>query len=159
MRRLLCALALATPLMLVSAPAALGVKPTFQTFHAEGRNLDVLDCNWFDVLLSFTDDVVVTNYFDKSGSFTRSAIKSKFSGTLTNSVTGTSAYETGHWTLFAKADGTSRVTGLVLLIRVPGSGVVLIEVGAVTLGDKGGASVSGRPVITQGQNLICRALS
>jgi hypothetical protein len=95
---------------------ALAAQPTVTHLHTEGTDLPVQDCGTFVVLVDFVHDETITTYFDEAGTPTRTQILLNFSATLTNSVTGKSAYETGASMISLDlTSGQTRVAGLVLL--------------------------------------------
>jgi hypothetical protein len=69
------------------------------------------------------------------------------------------AYENAAYTITTDvASGESRVVGFVLLIRMPGAGIVIPELGRVTFNRAGSPSVSGSSTILQ-DSVICSSLT
>jgi hypothetical protein len=148
-------------LAIVLSPGVAGAgKPQVQTFHAEGSDLEIEQCEDFTILLDFSHDTTITTYTDKDGSPVRSHISFQFVGTFSNPESGKSVYESGTYSVFVDlSTGEARVVGLVLLMRAPGQGVVLLELGQVQLDEGGNATLSGRPSAVEGASLLCSLLA
>jgi hypothetical protein len=158
MRRGILLLGLIIVSSIVAAAPARAAEPSVQRIHSEGSNLPVQDCGTFTVLLSFVHDEVITTFTDEAGTPVRAQIRFHFTGTLVNSVTGKTAYELGDYTVFTDFQN-GRTVGLVLLIRVPGERVALLEIGSLSFDASGHASLSGAPRVFQGEALVCEILS
>ena len=141
-----------------AATPARAAEPIVQRIHSEASDLPVQDCGTFVVLLSYVHDEIITTFLDASGNPGKAQIRFHFTGTLVNSVTGKTAYEIGDYTVFTDFQN-GRTVGLVLLIRVPGEGVALLELGSMSFDSSGHASLSGAPRVRQGESLICEILS
>ena len=159
-RRAWVSVALVAGLVVFLAGSASAVQPTVQTFHSSGSDVPIEDCGSFVVLLTYTHDETIVTYYNDSGTAIRAKISFKLSATLTNSVTGKTAYESGSSKIIVDllAD-QARTVGLVLQIRSPGSGVVLLELGHVTVDASGRSTVSGPAVVVQGDSLLCSILA
>jgi hypothetical protein len=141
------------------ASPARATQPTVQAFHTEGNDLELEDCGDFKVILDFSHDETITTFYDRFGSPLSSQTVFSFQATLTNSVTGKTAYEKGRYTIFVDLRTEEvRQAGLVLLITVPGQGVALLELGHVSFDALGNASLAGSPLITQGDSFFCALL-
>jgi hypothetical protein len=159
MRRVLAVLGLALAMVLSLALPASAKQPTITRFHDEGSGVPVEDCGSFVVLLTFSHDETITTFYDNTGTPIRAQIRFSFSSTLTNSVTGKTAFETGDYTIIADLiGGDAKVVGLVLLIYLPGVGVVTLELGQVTF-DHGSIWVTSEPEILNGDSLFCSILA
>jgi hypothetical protein len=149
---------LLTAMVGLASPAR-ATQPSVQTFHTEGRDLELEDCGDFKVMLDFSHDETVTTFYGASGSPVSSQIRFSFQATLTNSVTGRTANERGAYSIFVDLQtGESRQAGLVLLITVPGQGVALLELGHISLDAAGSASLEGIPQVTEGDSFFCSLL-
>jgi len=158
--RALAGVALAVTLLLLSGQPAWATQPTVQSFHSSGTNVPLEDCGSFLVLATFTLDETITTYFDDSGQATRAAIRFKLDATLTNSVTLKKAYELESSSIMVDLQSDqARTVGLVLQIRVPGVGVVVLELGQVTFDASGAATLSGGLTLEQGGSVLCSILS
>lgn len=159
MRRTATTFAILLAAMVGLAPPARATQPSVQTFHTEGSGLELEDCGDFKVILDFSHDETVTTFYDRFGSPVSAQIRFSFQATLTNSVTGKTAYERGAYTIFADLQtGEGRQAGLVLLITVPGQGMALLELGHVSFDAAGNASLVGSPRVTEGDSFFCSLL-
>jgi hypothetical protein len=158
-RKAFLAIGLAAALIPAMAISASAGAPTTTTFHSEGTDVPVEDCGSFTALLTFSHDETITTFYDKAGTLIKEQIRFNFSGTFKNSVTEKSAYEQGAYTIIIDfTGGDAKVVGLVLLIRLPGSGVVTLELGQVTF-ENGTTTTAGAPEILDGGSFICSLLS
>ena len=159
MRRLLFGLVLATAMVVAIPGVASATQPSVTSIHVEGTDAPVEDCGTFTALLTFTNDETITTFYDTSGVPTREQIRFNFSGTFTNSVTGKAADELGNYSIFVDlVSGQAQTVGLELLIHMPGSGVVTLELGSVQF-DGGTISNVGSPTILDDGSLICSILA
>jgi hypothetical protein len=159
MKRIGVYLALAMSLLVVLASPARAAKPSVQTIHTELSDFPLEDCGDFEVILDLSHDETITTYFDSSGAPTSATFRFNFDATLTNSVTGKTAFEKGASIQFVDfSGGEGHVAGLILQIRVPGQGVVLMEVGELDFDQAGHAELSGEPVVIEGDSLFCTIL-
>lgn len=160
--RLLLVTALAW-LTLASVTTVLAAKPTVETFHNEGSFV-AADCGSFLALEDFVEDIRVTTFFDKAGEPVKVAVHVNFNGILTNSVTGKTLRDPGHFTIFEDLQqGTVTYVGLVFGITVPGEGIAVLDAGKVVFL---GADVEENVIfeagphqfLHEGEALICAAL-
>lgn len=159
MRKTAIAMGLAAALIVVLPISASAVAPTITTFHSEGTDVPVEDCGSFTVLLTFSHDETITTFYDKTGTPIREQVRFTFSGTLKNSVTLKYANEQGAYTItFDLIKGQTQVTGLVLLINLPGLGVATLELGQVTFANRA-ITETGAPQVLDGGSFICTLLS
>jgi hypothetical protein len=158
--RALAGAALAATFLLFSGQPAWATQPTVQSFESSGTNVPLEDCGTFLVLATYTLDETITTYYDNSGQPIRAAIRFKLDAMLSNSVTLKKAYELESSAVMADLlTDEARTVGLVLQIRVPGAGVVVLELGKVTIDASGAATVSGGLTVEQGGSVLCSILS
>jgi hypothetical protein len=160
MRKALFAIGFAAAMIPAMALPASAGPPTVSTFHNEGTDVPVEDCGSFTVLLSFSHDETITTFYDKAASPIREQIRFNFSGTLTNSVTGKTAYEVGDSTVIIDlTNGETQTVGLVLLVRLPGFGVATLEIGHVVFESGTITEVDSLQVLDGGDSSFCSLLS
>lgn len=149
-------------LALASVTTALAAKPEVQTFHDEGSF--EIDCGSFLALADFEEDARVTTFFDDAGNPVRIQVHVNYDGTLTNSVTGLTVRDPGHFTIQVDLhEGTQNFVGLVYGITIPGEGVVVLDAGRVVFA---GEAVEENIIFEAGQfdvlhggdAVICAAL-
>ncbi len=116
------ALALAIPV---------GATPPFSETVAEPA-LDVMSCNGFDAVIERTFTGRVTVYFDNQGNPLRVQINVAMTGSVTNSVTGTSLPLRGHIHVVDDfRTGVVTFVGPVFLANDPGRGSVIRDTGRI----------------------------
>ena len=151
---------LAAGLVVLTAGSASGLEPRVQKIQSSGSDIPIEDCGAFVVLLTYTTDETITTYTDAAGQAIRVSIRFRLSATLTNSVTRKTASESGSSLVIADLQtGQARTVGLVLQIRVAGVGVVVIELGRVTLLPSGTPVVGGAVSDLQSGSLFCSILA
>ena len=157
--RLLLVTAL-TLLTLTSVTTVFAAKPFVETFHNEGSFV-AADCGSFLALEDFVEDVRVTTFFDNAGNPIQVQVHSNFNGILTNSVTGRTLRDPGHFTILLDLqEGTTTFVGLVFGITVPGEGIAVLDAGKVVFDAEGNVIFEGGPhqFLHEGPALICAAL-
>jgi hypothetical protein len=149
-----------TLLILTSVTTALAARPFVETFHNEGSFI-AADCGSFLALEDFVEDVRVTTFFDNAGNAIQVQVHVNFNGVITNSVTGRTVRDPGHFTnTIDLQEGTSTYAGLVFGITVPGEGIAVLDVGKVVFDAEGNVIFVGGPhqFLEEGPALICAAL-
>ena len=149
-----------TLLTLTSVTTVFAAKPFVETFHNEGSFV-AADCGSFLALEDFAEDIRVTTFFDNAGNAIQAQIHVNFNGVITNSVTGRTVRDPGHYTLTIDLqEGTSTYTGLVFAITVPGEGIAVLDAGKVVFDAEGNVIFVGGPhqFLEEGPALICAAL-
>lgn len=127
-----------------------------------------VSCGSFQVLQSDTFTIRFTIFYNQAENVTQAAFHTRGVGTLSNSVTGTSVPFEEHFTFtetFATPGDFSTVTatftGQVYTVTLPGSGLILHDVGKVVFAPDGTITFEGGPhqeLNNQVQEL-CAALS
>ncbi len=139
------------------------------SFTSSDVNADIgVSCGSFQVLESATSTIRFTIFYNQAGNVTQAAFHFRLVGTLSNSVTGTSVPEEAAFTqtfTFATPGDFSTVTltytGQVFNVTLPGSGLILHDVGRVVFAPDGTITFEGGPhqeLHNQVQKL-CAALS
>lgn len=149
-----------TLLTLTSVTTVFAAKPFVETFHNEGSFV-AADCGSFLALEDFVEDIRVTTFFDNAGNAIQAQIHVNFNGVITNSVTGRTVRDPGHYTITIDLqEGTSTYTGLVFAITVPGEGIAVLDAGKVVFDAEGNVIFVGGPhqFLEEGPALICAAL-
>lgn len=152
-----------TLLTLASVTTVFAAEPNVETFHNEGSFV-AADCGSFLALEDFVEDVRVTTFFDKAGNPVRVQVNVNFDGILTNSVTGMTVPDPGHFNILVDLqEGTQAFVGLVFGITVPGQGIAVLDAGKVVFdGEEVEENVifEGGPhqFLHEGEALICAAL-
>jgi hypothetical protein len=109
-----------------------GATPPFSEAVTESA-VDVMSCNGFDAVIerTFTGRVIV--YFDDQGNPLRVQINVAMTGSVTNSVTGTSLPLRGHVHLVDDfRTGVVTFMGPVFLANDPGRGIVIQDTGRIS---------------------------
>jgi hypothetical protein len=128
----LCAALLMALLPVTTVFAA---KPDVFTFHEEGYF--EIDCGSFVAQEEFVQDVRVMVFYDQAGEPDRVEVHFNYVGTVTNSVTGKTLRDPGHYKTVEDLEaGTQTFVGMVYGITVPGEGMVVLDAGRIVfLGD------------------------
>ena len=149
-----------TLLTLTSVTTVFAAKPFVETFRNEGSFV-AADCGTFLALEDFVEDVTVTTFFDNAGNPIRVQVHANFNGIITNSETGRTVRDPGHYTITIDLpEGTSTYAGLVFAITVPGEGIAVLDAGKVVFDAEGNVIFVGGPhqFLEEGPALICAAL-
>ena len=149
-----------TLLTLTSVTTVFAAKPFVETFHNEGSFI-AADCGSFLAVEDFVEDVRVTTFFDNAGNPIEVQVHSNFDGIITNSVTGRTVRDPGHFTITIDLqEGTTTYAGLVFAITVPGEGIAVLDAGKVVFDAEGNVVFVGGPhqFLEEGPALICAAL-
>lgn len=149
-----------TLLTLTSVTTVFAATPFVETFHNEGSFV-AADCGTFLALEDFVEDVRVTTFFDNAGNPIRMQVYSNFNGIITNSETGRSVRDPGHFTITVDLQaGTSTYAGLVFGITVPREGIAVLDAGRVIFDAEGNVTFVAGPhqFLEGGPALICAAL-
>jgi hypothetical protein len=139
------------------------------SFTRSQVNVDIgVSCGSFQVLRSATNTVRFTLFYNQAGNETQRVFHIRTVGTLSNSVTGKSvpfeADLTITFTFATPGDSstvTRTITGQVFKVTLPGSGLILHDVGRVVFAPDGTITFEGGPhqeLHDQVQQL-CAALS
>ena len=147
-------------LTLTPVTTAFAAQPFVETFHNEGSFI-AADCGSFLALEDFVEDIRVTTFFDNAGNPIRAQVHVNFNGVITNSVTGRTVSDPGHFTITIDLqEGTSTYAGLVFAITVPGEGIAVLDAGKVVFDAEGNVIFVGGPhqFLEEGPALICAAL-
>ena len=139
------------------------------TFTNADENTDIgLSCGSFPILETATFAFRFTIFSNQAGNPTEGIFHTSVEGTLSNPVTGTSVSEvesgTTTDTFATPADFstvTSTQTGQVFKVILPGSGILVHDVGIVTFAPDGTIAFEGGPHQVLHNNLqkLCAALS
>lgn len=157
--RLLLVIAI-TLLALASVTTVFAAKPDVETFHNEGSFV-AADCGSFLALEDFVEDARVTTFFDQAGNPVRVQVHVNFEGILTNTATGLTLRDPGHFTIvFDLQEGTTTQVGLIFGITVPGEGIAVLDAGKIVFDEEGNVIFEGGPhqFLEGGEALICAAL-
>jgi hypothetical protein len=156
------AVALASALWLFSPAAASAKAPDRTAFSFS--NPGVTDCGAFeDQFTDFFDARAVT-YFDSTGKPIRFVIHWEHHSNDTNSVTGLTLHEHGHFTeSIDLISGTDTITGNEEVMNRPGTGVVVQDVGKVVVDADGNliffAGGRKHSEVLLGDQVLCEALA
>jgi hypothetical protein len=127
-----------------------------------------LSCGSFQVLENATFTDTFTLFYDQAGNVTQAVFHIRIVGTLSNSLTGTSVPEEAHYNVtdtFATPGDFSTITatytGQVFTVTLPGSGLILHDVGTVVFAPDGTITFEGGPHQTLDNQVqkLCAALS
>jgi hypothetical protein len=130
--RLLGLLAFVSILGLVASPAS--ARPPQREVVRQSGSFLVADCGG-GVLLTetFTEVLTITTFFDASGNPIRVHLHENFDGVITNSASGNTYRDPGHWTLVEDVvNGTVTFHGEFFAIVAPGVGIVIQDTGTIT---------------------------
>lgn len=143
--RLLALLAFVSILGLVASPAS-AREPQREVFLNSGSFL-LEDCGG-GVLLTetFTEVFAITTFFDASGNPIRVQVHQNFDGVITNSASGNTYRDPGHWTLVEDVvNGTVTFHGEFFAIVAPGVGIVIQDTGTITFDAEGNVIFQAGP--------------
>lgn len=126
-----------------------------------------VSCGSFQVLESATAPTRFTVYYNEEGNATQGVFHIRLVGTLSNSMTGTSVPEqedaTDTVTFATPGDfstETSTLTGQLMKVTLPGSGLIVHDVGIVVFSPDGITFEGGPHQLTDHQwQQLCAALS
>lgn len=148
-------------LMLVGPSTALALAPLPVSFSFS--NTGVTKCGTFQD--QFTDffDAKAATYFDSAGNPIRFVIHWEHHSNDTNSVTGLTLHEHGHFTeTIDLLSGTDTITGNEEIMNRPGTGVVVQDVGRVVFDADGNlvffAGGRKHSEVLLGDQVLCDAL-
>ena len=133
-------------------------------FEFSSSDPGTVDCGTFED--QFTDfvEAVGTVYFDQSGEPVRIIIHWEHHSNDTNSVTGLTLHEHGHFTeAIDLLSGTDTITGNEEVMNRPGTGVVVQDVGKVVYDADGNlvffAGGRNHSEVLLGDEVLCAALA
>jgi hypothetical protein len=127
-----------------------------------------VSCSSFEVLNSGTFTVEFTVFYDRAGNETQGVFHVRIVGTLSNSVTGTSVPFEAAFTAtdtFATPGDFSTVTtkqsGQIYKVTLPGSGLIVHDVGKVVFAPDGTITFEGGPhqLLDNQVQKLCAALA
>ena len=127
-----------------------------------------VSCGSFQILQSDTFTVRFTIFYNQAGNVTQAVFLIRAEGTLSNSVTGKSVPFEGDFTrtdTFATPGDFSTVTatftGQVYKVTLPGSGLILHDVGRAVFAPDGTITFEGGPhqLLHNEVQMLCAALS
>lgn len=127
-----------------------------------------VSCGSFQVLQSDTFTIRFTLFYNQAGNGTQGVFHVRAEGTLSNSVTGTSVpFEEDYTVTFTFATPgdvsttTATFTGQVYTVTLPGSGLILHDVGRVVFAPDGTITFEGGPhqLLHDQVQKLCAALS
>ena len=146
-------------LALLPVTSALALEPTIETFHDEGTQS--LDCGSFVASGSYQQDVRVTTFYDSTGNPVQDSVFIQFTGSLTNPLNGQTLTDTDSFTVFFDIqEGTVTGVGLTFHMKIPGSGVAVLDAGRIFVDEEGNVTLTGRQDVHYGgEEVICAALS
>jgi hypothetical protein len=111
-----------------------------------------VSCGSFQVLESANAPIGFTVFYNEEGNVTQGNFHIRLAGTLSNSMTGTSVPEQEHATdtqTFATPGDfstvTSTLTGQLIKVTLPGSGLIVHDVGRVVFAPDGSITFEGGP--------------
>ena len=161
-RTILGVAALVSALAMFGPPAASARAPERDAFSFS--NPGVLDCGAFED--HFTDffDARLVVYFNSAGDPIRVVIHWEHHSNDTNSVTGLTLHEHGHFTeTIDLLSGTDTITGNEEVANRPGTGVVVQDVGRVVYDADGNlvffAGGRNHSEVLLGDQVLCDALA
>jgi hypothetical protein len=147
----------------LTSPAGASAR-TPERFAVSLTNPGTVDCGTFQD--HFTDffDGTGTTYFDSTGNPIRIVLHVEHHSNDTNSVTGLTLHEHGHFTdTIDLLAGTDTITGNQEIINRPGTGVVVQDVGKIVYDADGNivffAGGRKHSQALLGDQVICKALA
>lgn len=142
--------------VLLSPAAVSAAGPTITTVPFGGSFDNDIDCGDFGVDLAFSGERTTIDFYSGDGTLVKQIRQVEYTGTLTNSVTGTSIPYEGR---FVRTQdflaGTVSITGLQNRVLLPGQGVVALNVGRVVFGPDGESASGQHDFAAQ----VCAALA
>jgi hypothetical protein len=147
----------------LASPAGASAR-TPERFTVSFATPGTVDCGTFQD--QFTDffDGAVTTYFDSAGNPIRIVVHWEHHSNDTNSVTGLTLHEHGHFTeVIDLLAGTDTITGNQEIMNRPGTGVVVQDVGKVVIDADGNivffAGGRKHSEVLLGDQVLCKALA
>jgi hypothetical protein len=140
---------------------ALADQPETATFNFTVTDNLLQSCDGFDIIENAVIQIKETSFFDKDGNRVRITAHVKYTGTLTNSATGTSVTD-GPDTIQVIVDvqdGTERWAGIAFSINLPGEGIIVLDAGNIIFHPDGSLTVHGPHQVLAGDNYLCSALA
>jgi hypothetical protein len=154
---------LALVLALAGAASVWAAPP--QMFSGEDVvSFTVGPCDGFDIVVEAVASWQAIEYYDNEGQLTRVHIHTDWDGTATNSVSGASVVDDGHYSQFideiGEPDETMTFRGLVFSWNIPGEGIAVLDAGTVTFDPEGNVLHIGGPhqQLQEGTAILCAAL-
>lgn len=119
-----------------------------------------LSCDGFDAVLERNFRGLVTVYFDNQGNPVRIQVHAAMTGSLSNSVTGTSLPLRGHILLVDNfTTGVVTFVGPVFLANDPGRGAVITETGRVSFNGDEIVFEAGPHDLIDNPEILCAAVA
>ena len=143
--RLLAPLAFVALLALTAAPAGAS-QPQHLIVHLSGT-FDPIDCGGGVVLTeTFTEMDVINTFVDASGTPTRVQITAHFDGVITNSASGNTYRDPGHFEIVSDVvNNTVTFHGAFFALVAPGAGIVVQDTGTITFDADGNITFLAGP--------------
>jgi hypothetical protein len=156
------AAALASVFALLGPSSASAVPPHRETVSFSHRG--VVDCGTFKDRFTDFFDARGVEYFDSAGNLIRAVVHWEHHSNDTNSVTGLTLHEHGHFTETVDVlTGTDTITGSVEIMNRPGTGVVVQDVGKAVFDADGNlvffAGGRKHSEVLLGDQVLCDALA
>ena len=104
-----------------------------------------VDCGDFDVILDSTLRISVTYFSDDNNNPTAYEYQLKYTGTISNSATGSSFADHTAYNGRRLLTGGNELHGVVYHVNVPGEGVVMLVAGRIVWDDNGDVSFAAGP--------------
>ena len=130
---------------LVASPAS--ARPPQREVVPGSGSLVLADCG-DGVLLTetFTEVHTFTTFFDASGNPVRVQTHENFDGVITNSASGNTYRDPGHWTIVEDlVNGTGTLHGEFYAIVAPGLGMIIQDTGRITFDADGNVIFQAGP--------------
>lgn len=119
-----------------------------------------VSCDGFDAILERTFSGLVTVYFDNQGNPVRVQVHATMTGSLTNSVTGTSLPLRGHVLLVDNfTTGVVTFVGPVFLANDPGRGAVITDTGRISFSGDEIVFEAGPHEAIDNPEILCTAVA
>jgi len=122
--------------------------------------LESVSCDGFDAVLERSFSGLVTVYFDNQGNPVRVQVHAAMTGSLSNSVTGTSLPLRGHILLVDDfTTGVVTFVGPVFLANDPGRGAVITDTGRVSFSGDEIVFEAGPHDLIDNPEILCAAVA
>ncbi|HEU5277636.1 MAG TPA: hypothetical protein VFU26_01905 [Gaiellaceae bacterium] len=127
---------------------------------ATDASLEAVDCGGFDAVLERHFTGRITVFFDSTGNPVRVQVHAAMTGSITNSVTGTSVPLRGDvFVIDDFASGVTTFVGPVFLANQPGLGSVITETGRISFSGDEIVFEAGPHDLIDNTSLLCDAVA